>query len=223
MTEELPIFPLRTVLFPGLVLPLHIFEERYRLLVSELIARPDDVPRRLGIVAIRQGQEAGGDHPDLYEVGCAAELHRVEPYDDGRFDIVTTGGSRFRLGSIDTSRPYLTGTVETLPEEIGDVDRAATLAARVSVAFSAYLRALATAQRTVANPPRLSEDPLTLSYLVASGLVLDLPDRQQLLAAPDAAARLRLAAALLGRETRLVRELSAPPALDLTGQSFSAN
>lgn len=221
MTEELPIFPLRTMLFPGLVLPLHIFEERYRLLVSELVAHPDDVPRRLGIVAIRQGQVAG-DHPDLYEVGCAAELHRVEPYDDGRFDIVTTGGSRFRLGSIDTSRPYLTGTVETLPEEIGDVDRAATLAARVAVAFSAYLRTLATAQRTVADPPRLSEDPLTLSYLVASGLVLDLTDRQQLLAAPDAAARLRLAA-LLGRETRLVRELSAPPALDLTGQSFSAN
>src|SRR5215831_15157203 len=102
MSQTMPLFPLGTVLFPGLVLPLHIFEERYRQLVRELIQRPDDVPKRFGVVAIREGREVGPDGiRALHEVGCAAELRAVEPYDDGRFDIVTTGSHRFRLTAID--------------------------------------------------------------------------------------------------------------------------
>ena len=87
MSEMLPLFPLGAVLYPGMLLPLHIFEERYRQLVQDLLDGPE--PRRFGVIAIRKGRETGidGVH-SLYEIGCAATLRRVDRHDDGRFDIV---------------------------------------------------------------------------------------------------------------------------------------
>ena len=106
----MPIFPLGTVLYPGLLLPLHIFEERYRRLVRDLVSVPDDADRRFGVVAIREGREVGSDGVRaLHGVGCTAELRQVEAYEDGRFDIVTVGTTRFRLISLDPSMPYLNG------------------------------------------------------------------------------------------------------------------
>lgn len=226
VTESLPLFPLGTVLFPGRVLPLHVFEERYQLLVRELVDRPRDTGARFGVVAIRSGHEAGAGRPDLYDVGCAAELRRVEPYDDGRFDILTTGGTRFRLWELDTSRPYLVGRVEHLPEDVGDVAAAAALVPRVRAGFTAYLQALASARGSEPDPssvPELPEDPLALSHLVAAAVLLDVRYKQRLLAARDAAERLRLVASLLSQETRLLRTFAAPPAHDLATQVFSAN
>src|SRR5208282_3937148 len=82
-SEMLPLFPLGAVLYPGMILPLHIFEERYRQLVRDLLDGPD--PRRFGVIAIRKGRETGieGVH-SLYEVGCTATLRRVEQHQDGR-------------------------------------------------------------------------------------------------------------------------------------------
>ena len=120
MAEPLPLFPLgHTVLFPGVVLPLHVFEERYRELVRTLVELPEGARRRFGVVAIRQGWEVGEDAVSaLHDVGCAAELRRVSRYPDGRYDIVTVGTDRFRLRSVDReSRPYLVGRVEWLPAE----------------------------------------------------------------------------------------------------------
>ena len=112
MTDLMPIFPLGTVLYPGLLLPLHIFEDRYRQLVRDLVALPDDAERRFGVVAIREGREVGSDGVRaLHEVGCTAELSQVEAYEDGRFDLVTVGATRFRVLAIDTSMPYLQGEV----------------------------------------------------------------------------------------------------------------
>src|ERR1700748_2733682 len=100
MSETLPLFPLGTVLYPGLLLPLHIFEERYRELVRDLLAVTD--PRRFGVIAIRKGRETGIDGVTaLYEVGCMASLRRVEEHEDGRYDLVTVGTERFRLLSLD--------------------------------------------------------------------------------------------------------------------------
>jgi len=223
VTEQLPLFPLATVLFPGLVLPLHVFEERYRLLVRELVDRPPGAGARFGVVAIRSGREVGAGLPDLHEVGCTAELRKVEPYGDGRFDILTTGGARFRLGDLDTSRAYLTGEVNVLPEEVGDVASAGTLTRRVQAAFAAYLRALGKAQGSVPELPGVPAEPLPLSYLVAAAVVADLPDKQRLLAAADAVSRLKLELALLSLEIRLLGALSAAPAVDLSHQIFSAN
>src|ERR1043166_4285938 len=106
MAEKLPLFPLGTVLFPGLVLPLHIFEERYRRLVRGLLG--ESGPDEFGVVAIRKGRETGIDGvSSLYEVGCTATLRQVDSRDDGRFDLVTLGTQRFRLLGLDDSLPSL--------------------------------------------------------------------------------------------------------------------
>src|SRR5450755_3226061 len=124
MSELLPLFPLGTVLYPGLLMPLHIFEDRYRQLVGDLLARPE--PRQFGVIAIRQGRETGVDGVSaLYEIGCVATLRQVTEHDDGRFDVMTVGTQRFRLLELDESRPYLQGHVDLIAEESGDEAAAA--------------------------------------------------------------------------------------------------
>src|SRR6202041_2864182 len=124
MSQSLPLFPLGTVLFPGLLLPLHIFEERYRRLVRDLLTEPE--PRQFGVIAIRKGRETGVDGVSaLYEIGCTATLRRVDELDDGRFDLITVGTQRFRLLALDQTRPYLQGEVELLAEDAGDQAAAA--------------------------------------------------------------------------------------------------
>src|SRR5215467_12101683 len=138
MSEVLPLFPLGAVLYPGMLMPLHIFEDRYRQLIRDLLAGPE--PRRFGVIAIRKGRETGidGVH-SLYEIGCTAALRRVDRLDDGRFDIVTVGAQRFRLLGLDESQPYLQGEVELLAEEPVDPAAAGPAVQVVQAAFREYL------------------------------------------------------------------------------------
>src|SRR5215472_12119694 len=96
MSEMLPLFPLTTVLFPGMRLPLHIFEPRYRQLVSDLLDRPE--PRQFGVIAIRKGREVGESNVTgieaLHEIGCVAAVRNVAPREDGRFDLRAVGTER---------------------------------------------------------------------------------------------------------------------------------
>jgi uncharacterized protein len=223
MSETIPLFPLGTVLYPGLLLPLHIFEERYRDLVRDLVDGPE--PRRFGVIAIRMGRETGIDGVSaLYEVGCAATLRRVEQFEDGRYDIITVGTERFRLVSeLDESRPYLRGEVDWLPEDTGDEAAAAVAVAGVQAAFRTYLDALTKQGTTQLSVPDLPGDPLLLSYLVAASVVADVPERQALLAQPDAVTRLEAERALLARETSMIGSLTARPAPDLRYSPYSSN
>jgi uncharacterized protein len=222
MSETLPLFPLGTVLFPGLLLPLHIFEDRYRQLVRDLADGPE--PRRFGVIAIRHGRETGVDGIQaLYEIGCIAILRQVKPLEDGRYDVVTVGTQRFRLASLDDSGPYLQGQVELLSEETGDEAAAAQAARVVRDGFRAYLNALAERGVTQISAPELPEDPVTLSYLVAASMITDLSDRQALLAEPDALHRLAAERALLSRELTMLRTLTATPAPDLRNSPYSSN
>lgn len=217
----MPLFPLGTVLLPGLVLPLHVFEERYRRLVSDLLALPED-ERRFGVVAIRSGHEVGaGGVRALHEIGCVAAVHGIEPHDDGRFDLMTTGTARFRVRSVDDALPYLTGDVELLPDLPGD--RADAVAAAIPDAFATYTTALAEAGGDRIEVPELPDDPLVLGYLVAATLALDLDERQALLAEPDGASRLRTELRLLRRETALLEALSCVPAPGLARGTASPN
>jgi len=223
VTDRLPLFPLGTVLYPGLLMPLHIFEERYRTLVADLSGLPADAPRRFGVIAIREGREADEDGVRaLYQVGCTADVRQVEPLPDGRFDLVTTGSRRFRLSRVDRTRPYLTGEVEYLDEPPGEA--AAVLAESVARWYRAYRDLLLAAR---GQPPResaqLPTDPVVLSYLVAAAMVLDLSDKQLLLEASDGAARLRAELALLRRETTMLARLPSLPGADLARQAVSRN
>jgi len=222
MSETLPLFPLGTVLFPGLLLPLHIFEDRYRQLVRDLADGPE--PRRFGVIAIRHGRETGMDGIQaLYEIGCTAILRQVKPLEDGRYDVVTVGTQRFRLASLDDSGPYLRGQVDLLTEEAGDEAAAAQAVRVVRDGFRAYLNALAERGVTQISAPELPEDPVTLSYLVAASMIIDLSDRQALLAEPDALHRLAAERALLSRELTMLRTLTATPAPDLRNSPYSSN
>jgi uncharacterized protein len=222
MSETLPLFPLGTVLFPGLLLPLHIFEDRYRQLVRDLADGPE--PRRFGVIAIRHGRETGVDGIQaLYEIGCTAILRQVKPLEDGRYDVVTVGTQRFRLASLDDSGPYLRGQVDLLTEEAGDEAAAAQAVRVVRDGFHAYLNALAERGVSQISAPELPEDPVTLSYLVAASMIIDLSDRQALLAEPDALHRLTAERALLSRELTMLRTLTATPAPDLRNSPYSSN
>jgi Lon protease-like protein len=219
VATRLPLFPLNAVLVPGLVLPLHVFEPRYRVLVQALLELPEGAERRFGVVAIRSGREVGADGARaLHAVGCTAELREVTPYSDGRYDLVTVGETRFRLAGLDdgAGTPYDTGFVDFLPEQDGDGDVEA-LTNRVIAGFAAYR------ERLGVEVTELPDQPQVVSYLVAAAVVLDLPERQGLLEQPTTADRLRAELELLRRETALVGAFRALPAVDLARESGSAN
>lgn len=226
MPTLLPLFPLGSVLLPGLALPLHVFEERYRQLVRDLLALPEP-SRRFGVVAIRQGHEVGSggvrDLSALHEVGCVARVRRIEAFDDGRFAVVSTGAERFRLRGLAGGAPYLVGEVDWLPDDQGPAEESALHARAVRAAFGDYLQALATASEEAVDPPDLPTDPLVLSYAVAATVVVDLEERQRLLAAPDVVRRLNAELALLRRETTLLTTLGAAPAPELARGPISPN
>ena len=223
VTERLPLFPLGMVLFPGLVLPLNVFEERYRLLVRELLLLPED-ERRFGVLCIREGREVGSDGiTALYEVGCAARLRTVSEQDDGRFELVTVGAERFRLDALHTDRPYLTGEVTWLPDEAGDDDEAALLDRAVRAGFADYLAAVSEAGGGEVTAPDLPDLPLVLSHLVGATVLLDLAERQALLAEPDGVSRLRAELRLLRREAVLLRTLRCAPAPEMARGPVSPN
>jgi Lon protease-like protein len=139
VSTEIPLFPLRSVLCPGVALPLHIFEERYRLMVGRCLER--DEP--FGVVLVREGSEVGpiGDH--IAHVGTTAVIRRAGRYPDGRYDILTVGAQRFVLRSVDRqSQPWLVGHVDLLDEPLGSEDLAREQAARVGRRFLRYLELL---------------------------------------------------------------------------------
>ena len=222
MSEPLPLFPLGTVLYPGLLLPLHIFEERYRQLVRDLLAGSE--PGQFGVIAIRKGRETGVDGVSaLYEIGCIAALRQVREHSDGRFDLVTAGTQRFRLVSLEHGRPYLQGVVDLLAEGTGDEAAAGAAARAVQRAFHDYLVTLAPRGTGEVTIPDLPDEPIALSYLVAASMVVDLPDRQALLAEPDALQRLQAERELLARETAMLRTFTSAPAPGLRYSRWNPN
>jgi uncharacterized protein len=220
--EVLPLFPLGTVLVPGLVLPLHVFEPRYRAMVADLLLLPED-RREFGVVAIREGHEVGADAVRaLHAVGTTARIVRMVPHDDGRYDLVTTGVRRFRLDAVIAGRPYLRARVTPLAEPDGPAS--ADLGRAVGRRFAAYRAAVAAAgAEEAAAMPDLPADPTVLSYLVIAAMVLDLADRQRLLECPDAATRLQEESRLLARETGLLRHLPSLPAVELARTTSDLN
>lgn len=244
-TVRLPLFPLNTVLFPGLVLPLNVFEERYRAMMRELLKISEEEPRRFAVVAIRDGHEVAPSAPGLpdpagmpergpaagfgsdplqafHAVGCVADAATIRERPDGTFEVLATGTNRVRLLSVDASGPYLTAELEPVEEDPGDESGA--LAEGVLRAFRQYQKRLAGArERSLTTGAELPDEPGVVSYLVAAAMMLDTPTRQRLLQAPDTASRLRDELTLLRRETAIIGQLPSLPASELTRGPMSPN
>lgn len=134
---EIPLFPLHTVLCPGIVLPLHVFEERYRAMTRRCL----DSGEPFGVVLIRDGREVGSAGvATLAGVGAFAEIREAGRYPDGRYDLLAAATGRFAIESVDAQRePYLVAEVTVLEDEVGDEPRAERLAATAIRRFVRYL------------------------------------------------------------------------------------
>jgi Lon protease-like protein len=131
---ELRLFPLQTVLFPGMRMPLHIFEERYKIMIRECIE--EDAP--FGVLLIRSGAEVGGSAVPC-NVGTTARISQVEYLDDGRMNIFTMGESRFRVDHLNTERDFLRGDVNVVQQDAAEPG-AFDLLPKVLTLFDEYLR-----------------------------------------------------------------------------------
>jgi Lon protease-like protein len=205
----LPLFPLeQVVLFPGMSLPLRIFEERYKVMIGACHL----TDQLFGVLLIRRGTEVGAPaQPE--RIGCTARMLRVDRLPDGRMNILTIGERRFRLRGAPRVMPegYLVGDVQLLSDE-SSVRVAPELLSNVTAEFGKYQAAILEMSRGLepAAPPELPGDPVRVSYRVASTLHVHPRERQQLLEIDDLESRLRQELSLLQRENRPARRTIGP-------------
>ena len=182
----LPLFPLPLVLFPGVPLPLHIFEPRYREMLADCLAGD----RRFGVVFA--SEEPGEPGPERGDVGCIAVIQSSQELPDGKSNIVVVGTDRFAIGRLVAGeRPYLLGEVVTY----GDNDESADVLNSVATHLRGVFERVGRAARTIADDreplPRLPDDPAALSFAIAALIDLDVAGRQRLLASRSPLGRLR--------------------------------
>ncbi|MBA3233327.1 MAG: LON peptidase substrate-binding domain-containing protein [Propionibacteriales bacterium] len=225
MSDPLPLFPLNTVLFPGVVMPLHIFEDRYRLLVRDLIALPPDAAREFGIVAIKVGYEVGarGVHT-IQRTGCAALVTDVTANPDGSFEIMVIGRRRFHVENLDPSQDYLRADVNWLPDDVCEpTSEAMAVSDRARRLFRTYRDILTGLRGDDVLAGETPSDPTDLSYTLAAALVLNLAERQRMLETPDVVSRLLLGIALMRGELRAIAAVPSLPATSMARTRWSPN
>ena len=207
---EIPLFPLDIVLFPGMPLSLHIFEDRYKLLIGNCLQER----RPFGVVLIKKGREALGPLAEPHLVGCTAYVSQVERLEQGRMNIGAIGRERFRINSLDQSLPYLLGQVERFP--IGDLNRAEQkLAAdRLRPWVIRYLAILPEVEDLTIEPRLLPADPILLAYLAATLLQVPVEQKQSLLVAKQALPLLEELHELYRREIALVKVMREQQVVD---------
>ena len=224
VTGRIPMFPLNSVLFPGMTVALHVFEDRYRALVHHLLTIPEKTDRLFGVVAIREGYEVGSHGvQSVHRVGCVAQMTTVVPADDGRFDIEIVGRNRFRLESMDPSGPYLVGEVETLPEPVPSAAGTSQEAGLTRAVFETYRRRLSKLRGADVLDVTLPRDPEYLSYTLAATCLLTVRERQALLETSSADERLVMLRHSLREEMRAMRAVPSLPATEVARTGWSPN
>lgn len=224
VTTTLPMFPLNTVLFPGVTVPLRIFEDRYRAMVHSLLRVEDPAERVFGSVGIREGYEVG-EHgaQSLYRVGVRLQVTEVERHEDGTFSLLAVGRDRIVMDRLDSSGDFPVGHVSERPEPdlVVDADLEDVMD-RARATFTAYRAALA-AIRADPHEGALPADPSYLSWTLAASAPLPMPERQALLEADDARDRLRLVTDLLRTELRAMNVIPSLPATEVARTRWSPN
>jgi uncharacterized protein len=185
MASRLRLFPLNAVLFPGSVLNLHVFEERYKRMIAECVARGEG----FGVALIAEGAEAGDDDVVPRHVGCIAEIIGVTPLPQGRSYVTAVGRERFRIDEIIARSPFLVGEVRSIGDELGDGAQAvADECRRVRVLFEEYVRIAA--EDSDASLSGVPDDPSDASFFIADALPATASIKQRLLELPTTKERL---------------------------------
>ncbi len=201
---ELPLFPLNVVLFPGMVLPLHIFEPRYRQMITE--CRKEDKP--FGVVLTRPESKLLCE--DTYAVGTTAEIRELDELEDGRFILMAIGVQRFRILSrhrITKKRPYLSGLVEPYEDIPESPQKLASSAKQAQALFERYLGMLLEAAGKETMEVNLPTLPEELSYFIAYLLGAEDEQKQQLLELTSTLRRLHEEITFLRREVPFMRQM----------------
>jgi Lon protease-like protein len=198
----LPLFPLDTVLFPGMVLPLHIFEERYKLMVNRCL----EEERPFGVLLSHEGKDVAGTggRATPYEVGTTAVIAGVSRMEDGRMNLVTIGSERFRLLSVRNDGAYLVGTAQPWPLDSGSELEAQGQVEPVRTLFRQYLSMLDKAQGHKISIKEVPDDPQALAVLVAIALQVPKPEKQRLLEQATIAGMLAAEQVIIKREQLLL-------------------
>jgi Lon protease-like protein len=203
MGKRLRLFPLNAVLFPGAVLNLHVFEPRYKQLISECL----ETGESFGVALIADGAEAGDPNVVPHQIGSIAEIVDVQPLPFGRYFISTIGRERFRILDVVSREPFLTVNVETIeePDEVPGDDIKALLPT-VRTLFDEYVHMLVefSGQENIVELP---DDPLSTSFLIGDLLQVADPVKQKLLELDDAQSRLTAERDFLERLLPQLRKL----------------
>ena len=198
--RTISLFPLNVVLFPGGFLPLHIFEERYKLMIQRCL----DEGVEFGVVLIKDGVEVGGN-AEPHSVGTAARIVNVKREEDGRMNIMVTGRERFRIDSVLLQQPYAEAVVEVLDDDSPGPPEAG-LVSDVRQAAEEQIRLLHGLRGGWVREPKTPEEPAELSWLVCTLLQADNDAKQALLEESSTAARLRAQLPLLRSNAAVLRE-----------------
>lgn len=178
MAEEMPLFPLNTVLFPGTPLQLYIFEPRYKLMMQRCLR----TQKRFGVSFIRHGFEAFAPLAEPYSVGCVAQIAHVQRLEEGEMNIVAVGTERFRILSISVHEDaYLEAVIEPYPLEVHSLAYGWDQAKRLRAQVDGYVRRLVEATGGQVNLEPFPDDPVSLAYLAAAMVQIPPLQKQQLL------------------------------------------
>ena len=196
---EIPLFPLGLVLFPGMPLPLHIFEERYKAMIGDCMRNNS----AFGVSLIRSGQEVGSA-ADPQPVGTTARVLRSQLLEQGRMNVITKGERRFEIVEITQQEPHVAALVKLLDEPVGDGFTG--VSSEITEEFSKLMRSLVSLTGGYTSQVEVPEDPVELSYMIAANLDAPIPVRQELLQVPTAADRLNRLVPLLKRRNHALEE-----------------
>jgi hypothetical protein len=196
---EIPLFPLNTVLFPGNTIPLHIFEERYKIMIGQCIAEK----RPFGVILIREGAEVGGPAEPV-EVGTTARVIEAQKLGDGKLNVTVIGEQRFRVLGVRRREPYLVGDIEILGIDEEPDGTLSDLAARAGALFAEYVRLNLAVTNQWARTIEMPSEPGPLADFIGHRLAVDLHAKQQLLEEESPRYRLRTEVDVLDKGIRLL-------------------
>ncbi len=203
---KLPLFPLNTVLFPKMLLPLHIFEERYKAMIRRCVAESQP----FGVVLLKSGR-AEGPLGNIYGIGTTAQITQMERLPDERMNILTVGQHRFRIVEIHHDQPYLTGIVENFPLINSHSSATQQAAGRVLQSLTAYLKKFKELGQLDFDLHFIPDEPETLAFLIAVLLSISNKQKQELLSISSAQSILDEEYHLLRHERDILAILAEEP------------